>query len=167
MSLDTLADRLGLLDMSHAQHEKPHRPAQHVRPGSSGRPSASAGGHDGPVMATRPRPKQELSFFCCFTIPIEEVSPPPRPQPRPLRPTALPSTPMASRRKSSGQHLIPTPSRPRPGLPSETPLGRGSRQSSAQSTTSQTAQYLSLLPPSASPQTASQLMAQLAKPVSQ
>lgn len=151
-SLDTLADRLGLIDTSRKQSEKPSKHS---------RPAPATGGNNRPQMMTRPKPKKEVSCCFCFTMPLEEAPPPTRPRPRPLQPN---SSPNASRPTNSR----PTSSRPRPSLsaPSNNP-GRNSNHSSAPSTSSQTAQYLSLIPSSASPQTASALLAELAKPISQ
>ncbi|KAK3685359.1 meiotically up-regulated gene 113-domain-containing protein [Podospora appendiculata] len=153
-SLDTLADRLGIIALS----DKPQK----------GRRRSDAGGtQQRPPKTARPKPQKEVQFCFCFTVPIEEVSPQPRPrpQPKPLQPS-MSTPPRASGKKPSSQHLAPSPSpssRPRPTHSSPS-AGRASRRSS---TTSQTAQYMSLIPPTASPQTASLLLAELAKPVSQ
>ncbi|KAK3937724.1 DUF1766-domain-containing protein [Diplogelasinospora grovesii] len=144
-SLDTLADRLGIIAQAQAQSGKPQQSEQGGR-----RHSASHGGKQEqcPPKMTRPKPKKEVQFCCCFRIPLEEVDPPPRPKPRP--------------------HLAPSPSpsRPRPSYSGQSG-GGNSHHSSTHSATSQTAQFMSLIPPSASPQTASQLLAELAKPFSQ
>lgn len=134
-SLDTLNERLGL------EAEKAKRQKQQ-RPSVSGRPK--------PTKVARPKPTKTVELCCCFRVPIEEVSPPPRPKPRPVQGQApmTASAPAAYGRNSG---------RPRPSL---------SGQNSGQSSTSQTAQYLSLIPARTSPQTASQLMAELAKPIS-
>ena len=174
-SLDTLADRLGIV--AQAQGRKSSKQYQ-----QSGRPS---GGHgekqQRPAKMARPKTKKTVEFCCCFRIPIEEVQPPSRPMPRPLQqqPSAsAPVTPIGNngRRVSGQQHLAPpsspSPSGPRQSLPGGTHTssmtGRSSRRhSSAASQTSQTATLFALIPPSASPQTASLLMAELAKPISQ
>ncbi|KAI0118954.1 DUF1766-domain-containing protein [Daldinia grandis] len=106
----------------------------------------------------RPKTKKS-SLCCCFTITEEEEEelPAARPQPRPLQ--SAPAKPMHSRPPPS-QHLAPPSAQSRPS-------GESSRPHSNRSDTSQTAQYLSLIPATASPQTASQLMAELAKPISQ
>ncbi|KAI5919996.1 meiotically up-regulated gene 113-domain-containing protein [Camillea tinctor] len=181
-SLDVLVDKLGI-----AEAEKRRRkPARY---------SEKPGNADVQQQYQQPqRPaRKEWTFCCCFRIaeePAEEQEPPMRPQPKPvqsapaapIRPgssarpgssSARPSTsrpgssarPSTSRPSSSrvpgSQHLTPGSSNgPRPSL-------AASKKSSAQSGTSQTSQYLSLIPASASPQTASQLMAELAKPISQ
>ncbi|KAK3370442.1 meiotically up-regulated gene 113-domain-containing protein [Podospora didyma] len=158
-SLDTLADRLGLIQI---QSEKPSR-----RPHGGGRPSATAGEkhQQRPTKIARPKPKNEATFCFCFRIPVDEISPPSRPRPRPVQPPTVSTPPRASWNRPPGQFLAPSPSpcRPRPSLSGQSP-GRNSRHSS---TASQTAEYMSLIPQSTSPQTASLLLAELAKPVSQ
>lgn len=125
-SLDTLADRLGILEVSQSQNNN-----------GSGRP---------PSKMSRPRPRKELKF-CCFTIPLEEEpEPQPRPRPQPVQKPSKPNTPPTSSR----------PNRPSQSAASSTP-----------SAGSQTSQYLSVIPPTASPQTASLLMKELAKPLSE
>ncbi|KAK3366262.1 meiotically up-regulated gene 113-domain-containing protein [Lasiosphaeria ovina] len=162
-SLDTLADRLGLITPTQTQSEKPPRRQN----GRGSQPSASASGkqQQRPPKMTRPKPKKEVTFCFCFRIPIEEASPPPRPRPHPLQ-TPVSTPPRASWNRPPNQYLAPSqsPSRPWPASPGQSPGGRRSRRSS---TASQTAEYMSLIPQSASPQTASLLLAELAKPVSQ
>lgn len=141
-SLESLIDRLGIVE-AHKQGKRP------------------TNNHYGEKIGTHPprRPKtKQSSLCCCFTI-TEEVEEelPARPQPRPLQ--SAPAKPMYSR-PPPNQHLVPPPAQSRPS-------GDSLRPHSNQSDTSQTAQYLSLIPATASPQTASQLMAELAKPISQ
>ncbi|KAK5660208.1 hypothetical protein OQA88_13682 [Cercophora sp. LCS_1] len=142
-SIDTLADRLGLIAPT-----KSDKPSKHNGAGGSPRKQR-------PTKMARPKPKQQKLHFCCFSIPIEEVSPPPRPKPHPIQPTV--STPQKTSRPPN-QYLSPTgsPSRPRPSN-----AGPSGRRPSV------TGQYMALIPTSASPQTASLLLAELAKPVSQ
>ena len=122
-SLDTLAERLGLMKTNSVQQVRPS--AQYQRP---------------------PRPAQKKSsslWCCCFSIPLdfelEEQAPPPRPQPKPVQHQGRPS------------HLGPN-------------SGVSQRPSSSSNqNVSQTAQFMSLIPHSASPETASLLMKELAK----
>ena len=178
-SIDTLADRLGLVDVSNRPSRK-HRP----RPSNShGGGGGGSGGHSAgiPYHESRPQRKSEGFSLCfCFKIPIEvdEGPPPPvRPKPRPIQSTTSPAAADATR---PGKHLSPSSaasSSSRPyrsslsgGAPPSSPSPGGSgrkRHSSSASTQSQTAEYMSLILPSTSPQTASQLLAELAKPVSQ
>ncbi|AEO56667.1 hypothetical protein MYCTH_2301828 [Thermothelomyces thermophilus ATCC 42464] len=150
-SLDTLAERLGLV---RTQSEKPQK--------GSGRPGGK--GTQRPAQMARPKPRKETTFCCCFRISLEEVQPPPRPSPHPVQPTTSVSTPpRPGGRKESGQYLSPpSPPRPRPNSSGQA-SGRHSRRGSE---ASQTAQFMSLIPHDASPQTASQLLAELAKPIS-
>ncbi|KAK1964880.1 DUF1766-domain-containing protein [Colletotrichum sublineola] len=155
-SIDTLADRLGLVDVGSNPTKKQKRP-------QGGRPN---GGRPEPATAASTRPprkEKEMLHFCfCFTIPLDEVQeepqPAPRPQPRPVQNGG--SAPMP---RPSSQLLSPSNGRPRPSASSNS--RKSSQQPSPQPlSTSQTAQYLSLIPPSTDPQTASSLMAELARP---
>ncbi|KAI1464470.1 DUF1766-domain-containing protein [Daldinia caldariorum] len=140
-SLESLVNRLGIVDSY--KHGK--------------RPTHNPYGEKITHPPTQPRTKQS-SFCCCFTITevVEEEELPPRPQPRPLQ--TAPAKPVSS--KPHSQHLAPPSAQSRPS-------GDSLRPHSNHSGTSQTSQYLSLIPATASPQTASQLMAELAKPISQ
>ncbi|TPX09417.1 uncharacterized protein E0L32_009461 [Thyridium curvatum] len=126
-SIDTLADRLGLLDVS---PEKRRQSRKHSGYGATAtaRP---------PAQMTRPKPKHHVTFCFCFRMPVEEVSPPPRPKPTPVQQPQMAMRPGAAKMPA---HLT---------------------------SHSATSQYLSLIPPGAAPQTASLLLAELAKPVSQ
>lgn len=172
-SLDTLADRLGIVAQEKSKQQR------HGGRSSTGHGGGKAQRH---AKMARPKTKKTVEFCCCFRIPIEEVPPPPRPVARPLQQQPSASAPVTPTyggsgggRKTSGQHYLappsPSPSRPRPSLPgahSSPSAGRNSRRhSSTGSQASQTATFLSLIPPSTSPQTASLLMAELAKPISQ
>ncbi|KAI4864011.1 DUF1766-domain-containing protein [Hypoxylon rubiginosum] len=154
-SLETLIDRLGIVEAQRQGRHTMHntgRPATH---GDSRRNEKIAQhGNTNIPQPSKRKPKQtkKVTFCCCFTI-LEEIEEPPvRPKPRPIQ--SAPAKPTASR-PPLNQHLTPSATRPRP-----------SAESSHRSI-SQTSQYLSLIPASASPQTASQLMAELAKPISQ
>ncbi|KAJ1329008.1 GIY-YIG nuclease family protein [Microdochium nivale] len=167
-SLDTLMDRLGIVEAQQKKHRKRRTQKQdgtsgktHARPSQAGHGAAGDGGDNDHSYNSQEKDTAQRSSFscCCFTLPaMEEEEPPARPRPVPVQsaPAKLPGG-----RRSSGQHLSPP-------LPvSGRPSGASKRKSSAQSATSQTAQYLNLIPPTASPQTASLLMAELAKPISQ
>ncbi|KAI1762734.1 DUF1766-domain-containing protein [Hypoxylon sp. FL1150] len=153
-SLETLIDRLGIVE---AQRQGRH--AKH----NGGRPATHSGGrydekisHNGisnTPQPPKPKPTKKVTVCCCFTM-LEEVEeePPARPRPKPIQ--SAPAKPVSSR-PPSNQRLSASATRPRPSA------------ESSHRTPSQTSQYLSLIPASASPQTASQLMAELAKPISQ
>ncbi|KAK1753275.1 meiotically up-regulated gene 113-domain-containing protein [Echria macrotheca] len=146
-SIDTLADRLGLI-------------APKKQGKSSKQNGAGTKPQQRPTKMARPKPKQELQLCCCFSVPIEEVTPPARPKPHPIQPTVSTPPPKNSGKRPSNQYLTPSPS-PSPSRPGQS---SGRRHSSS---ASQTVQYMTLIPPNASPQTASLLLAELAKPVSQ
>ncbi|KZL85860.1 dna-binding protein [Colletotrichum incanum] len=156
-SIDTLADRLGLVDVGSNPNKKQKRP-QGGRP-SGGRPQ-STGSKPSAAYTRPPKKDKELHFCFCFKIPIDEVQesqPAPRPQPRPVQNGGSAAMP-----RPSSQLLSPSNGRPRPSTSSHS---RKSSQPSPQPlSTSQTAQYLSLIPPTTDPQTASALMAELARP---
>ncbi|RSM09774.1 hypothetical protein CDV31_007514 [Fusarium ambrosium] len=82
-SLDTLADRLGLIELQDKRRRGERT--------DSGR------------KTTKPKPKQSLSCCFCFSVPLEEApSPrPARPQPRPVQRTSIPVPP----KRNSKQHL--------------------------------------------------------------
>ncbi|KAF6826692.1 hypothetical protein CPLU01_09547 [Colletotrichum plurivorum] len=149
-SIDTLADRLGLVDVGSNPAKKQKRPRPPRQSNGAAQPSAAS--------YSKPPKKEtkELRLCCCFTIPLEEVhedeaQPAPRPQPRPVQNNASAAMP-------ANTHLAAVSA-----------SSRHSRKSSAQASPqplsqSQTAQYLSLIPPTTDPQTASALMAELARP---
>ncbi|KAL2195164.1 meiotically up-regulated gene 113-domain-containing protein [Corynascus similis CBS 632.67] len=149
-SLDTLAERLGL---GHTQSEKPQQ--------GSGRPNGS--GQQRPTQMARPKPRKEITFCCCFRISLGEVDPPPRPKPHPVQRPSVSTPPRPTSKLSHSYLASPSPSRPRPGSSAQSP-GRHSRPGSE---ASQAGQFMSVIPHDATPQTVSQLLAELAKPISQ
>ncbi|KAG5961587.1 hypothetical protein E4U58_004188 [Claviceps cyperi] len=148
-SLDTLADRLGILDLQEKKSSK----------GGKGRPAKPAPSSKAPKAKSRPK----LTCCFCFSLPLEEVSEPARPKPRP-QPVVLQNHETASvpaTFSKPSQDARP-PSHPRISTPNA-PLGQGSYQS-GKSTLSQTARFKHLLPDTLDVTTASALMAELAKP---
>lgn len=145
-SIDTLVDRLGLLEVDEAKIKKRYT----NRPGS----------HPSKIHSSGPRPRPIT--FCCFVIGEEEEDlPPSKPHPRPAetRPASAnqrpprvsaPSTPQrpSSRPSPSSSSSYHTPQRP-PG-----------------SSASNAGSLLALIPPNIPVQTASALLAELAKPIS-
>ncbi|KAH6670897.1 meiotically up-regulated gene 113-domain-containing protein [Plectosphaerella plurivora] len=141
-SLDTLADRLGLVDIEEKKHGK--KPTK--RKQQNGRPPQKI-----PVAAAKPPPAtKKLSCCFCFSIPIDEV----QEMPRPARPLPKPV-----------QQVPVTTVRPgrRPVANNSASLSP-SKHSRKSSSMSQTGSYLSLIPADTDPQTASALMAELARP---
>lgn len=159
-SLDTLMDRLGIVEAQQKKKKKTGREGTNSTGGSNGHsdekitqvPSAS-------VEKPPRRKKKQSSFCCCFTISSYEEERPARPKPIPLQSAPAVAAAGGSAALPSSQYLAP----PSAGL---RPSAKTSRRTSVQSNMSQTSQYLQLIPPHASPQTASQLMAELAKPIS-
>ncbi|KAL4753018.1 meiotically up-regulated gene 113-domain-containing protein [Aspergillus terricola var. indicus] len=110
-SIDTLMDRLGVLDINDTS-EKPNK--------------------------VPPKKKQTRHTFCCFTI-IEDEEPPLAAKPRPTHPSPARPHQQVNKTSSSGPKIQPS-SKPNSLLP--------------------------WIPASLSPQTASLLLAELAKPIS-
>ncbi|GKT94729.1 DNA-binding protein [Colletotrichum tofieldiae] len=84
-SIDTLADRLGLVDVG-SNPSKKHKRPQGGRP-SGGRPQPT-GSKPSDAYTRPPKKDKELHFCFCFKVPIDEVQesqPAPRPQPRPVQ----------------------------------------------------------------------------------
>ncbi|KAM0273617.1 hypothetical protein ACHAQH_008211 [Verticillium albo-atrum] len=158
-SIDTLADRLGLVELE--QRKQAKQPQKKPRPGRQDAGARPSHGHGNgyakppsPAMS-RPKPKKELHFCFCFRIPLDEVHdvPPTRPLPKPVQQGYV-STPRPSRYNVARSNA----SRP-PNISTQSP-GKNSTKSSK----SQTGHYLSLIPDHTDPQTASALMAELARP---
>lgn len=142
-SIDSLTGRLGLLQTSDALPEKPSRPQ---------RPSYNNNGGSGKPQ----KPIKEFSF-CCFRLPLyfDEPTPPPRPHATPVQKPSSYSRPS----KLSNSYLAPTSSPGRPQRPSVS-------SSQTPSQVSNTSQYLSFIPHDAPPETATKLIAEMAKPIS-
>ncbi|KAJ5833516.1 hypothetical protein N7474_001827 [Penicillium riverlandense] len=160
-SVDTLLDRLGVLEVS-GQHGQPTAQQRHCH----GRKRADV------VRVKekhRPPPKRT---FCCFEIVDDEDMDRRIPQPV-TRPVQLQQVRPARRPASAPQNLYQQGSRPN-SVPqrmhaSLSPTPQHSRPSSSGtglSPTPQTQSLLSWIPPSLSPQTTSLLLTELAKPIS-
>ncbi|SPN98688.1 uncharacterized protein DNG_01732 [Cephalotrichum gorgonifer] len=144
-SLDTLADRLGIVSLEEKK----------------GRGKKAAGG--------------TLSCCLCFSIPIEEVDAGPRPQPRPLqrpektvstptRPPAVVVTPTKTKPHSSPGGLAGSPGKLSPSPGPRLPSSPRQRVSSSGGHPNQAGGYLDLIPPTTDPLTASLLLAELGRP---
>ncbi|KAF4451139.1 hypothetical protein F53441_5838 [Fusarium austroafricanum] len=142
-SLDTLADRLGLVEL---EQKKKRRET-----GGRKTSGTSTGTSTSPSKPASSKSKQSLSC-CCFSIPLEDIqeSRPSRPQPRPVQRTSI-SVPPSKR--NSKQHLSP----------SQNTSAAKSRRS-RKSTSSQAGQLKDFIPDSLDVETASALMAELARP---
>ncbi|KAJ6779396.1 hypothetical protein PWT90_03951 [Aphanocladium album] len=172
-SLDTLADRLGLVDIGDKHSAgRPSKPGRRPN-GSSAKPSVYAPGSQ--VKPSRPsRPPQkkkkkqtsQLEFCCCISIPIEQVDEKPeKPKPeftnlpyqqepmptyQPQRPPLAP--PQAQYRPPSSKYHQPPVVSPAKSYKSETSI---------------TAQMKHLIPDSLDAATAALLMAELVRPVTE
>ncbi|PVH76945.1 DUF1766-domain-containing protein [Cadophora sp. DSE1049] len=142
-SVDTLIDRLGLLEVEERKQEKRRKPVprpDHEKPRiESSRPERPR---------PRPQPASNLGLFCCIGI-ADDAKRAPRPAShKPGRRSTAPIPPKVVKASSS---LHPTSHRP----------------SIHRDPSSRTGEFLALIPKSASPQTTAQLLAELAKPVSE
>lgn len=159
-SLDTLADRLGLVELQEKRkktgrgYEKASggygKSGSHEKSGQSqGKPPY---GSEKQKVKARPKPKPstQLKFCFCFSIPLDEVpeSQPARPQPRPVQQpqTTIPLPATPDRRRKQYQQVTASPS-------------------SHKSTASQTARLMALIPDSLPTVTASALLAELSRPL--
>lgn len=146
-SIDTLLDRLGVLEINDGAQKPPNR--RHTN-------------HAGLDEKPRPRPKKKKTTFCCFeildeesddnsspSVPVQKPAPPrPAHGSSPVPQYSYQGRPQHGRTPSSGQQK---PSRP---------SGTSTR------TSSQTQSLLSWIPPTLPPQTTSILLTELAKPIS-
>ncbi|KAI6776315.1 hypothetical protein HG530_000260 [Fusarium avenaceum] len=134
-SLDTLADRLGLVDL---QEKKKKNKQEKV---GTGRKTSTS--------YSKPKPKQSLSC-CCFSVPFDDAqdSQPSRPQPRPVQRLSASVPPKQSSKLASSQNAS---------------IGKASRRS-RKSTGSQTAHIKDFIPDTVDAQIASALMSELARP---
>lgn len=147
-SLDTLTDRLGLMDIQDKEKKKKQkRNSQVYGSSNNGYSSNGSGGYSKPA---KKKEKSTLEFCFCFKIPLDEKPPPARPQPQPVQKM---SAPMPSSGRKSKQHLSAS------GISAASPA-----KSSRKSNISQTATLKDLIPNDLDTLTASALLSELAKP---
>ena len=179
-SIDTLVDRLGVLDVQD-EHEsgrrkKPKRASRPVRKETLPQNWQEV---QGPLMAlphegsssTRPSPGKKRhrpgfwESLCCID-PAYESTPPPRVRPQKSSTTTPETTTVPTSVRPPSAQTPATPQRPSASSPPPltTPVSFPNR---ARRTSSHTQTLLALIPPSLSPQTTSALLSELAKPVSQ
>ncbi|KAJ5542460.1 hypothetical protein N7535_004881 [Penicillium sp. DV-2018c] len=150
-SIDTLMDRLGVLELN----DKPssQKPNIHQRLPNQKRPSEK-------------RRRRKTRTFCCFQIVEdsgEDEKPRPIQRPKPSHPTNdVSSSP------SPGQkiHLPASVAKPQRGKVSSAPTPRPNTNTGKKTSSSQTKTLLSWIPPTLDPQTTSNILAELAKPIS-
>ncbi|KAI0396820.1 meiotically up-regulated gene 113-domain-containing protein [Xylariaceae sp. FL0594] len=175
-SLESLIDRLGIVE-AERNHQRP--PKTQKRPSDSRRntnekytqqqqqpdePEVPRPATTNSKRKPKPQPKKHARFCFCFTIPVYEEQRPARPKPRPVQSApARPSTvKVPSGHGGGGQHLAPSSAatQHRPSLAATSKQ----QSSSAQSNTSQTSRYLSLIPETVLPETAANLLRELSRP---
>ncbi|KAJ5143682.1 uncharacterized protein N7515_002469 [Penicillium bovifimosum] len=149
-SIDTLMDRLGVLEINDKPSSKP--PSQKRHPHQRPRPNQKR-----PSEKRRPR---KTRTFCCFYIVEDDGDEKPRPvqRPRPSRPTNVSSSPYPNQKIQ----LPASAGKPQDGRVSSTPTSRPNTKTSP----SQTKTLLSWIPSTLDPQTTSLLLTELAKPIS-
>ncbi|KAM3510450.1 hypothetical protein MY11210_005903 [Beauveria gryllotalpidicola] len=177
-SLDTLAERLGLLDIGdkHAAGPRPSKPGRQLNAGGEA-PVYPAGFQSKPARPSRPpqhkknkkkHKTSQLQLCCCFSIPIEQVDDEPaeKPKPRPANNQPYQQEPMPTyqpQRPSTApypnHHRPPSSKHDQPPLPSPA--------KSTRSEASLTARMKHLIPDSLDAATASLLMAELVRPVAE
>ncbi|KAJ5104855.1 hypothetical protein NUU61_002202 [Penicillium alfredii] len=168
-SIDTLMDRLGVLEI------KDEQPVSHKthRRGSKITSSANCG----EKKKRRPAPKRT---FCCFEV-VDEDDEDFQPPSKPVH-TTLPTRPVpglslspqspyqrAPRPSNAGPpHYVRVPSSPRPRVSSAPTSSRDGRRhhKNSSSCSSHTQSLLSWIPSTLSPQTTSLLLTEMAKPIS-
>lgn len=139
-SIDTLMDRLGVLDINDGTQKPPNR-----------RHTNQAGLGEKP----RPRPKKKKRSICCFEIVDEESDEDSKPSIPVQKPTL--SRPPQNSHQGRPQHgQIPSSGQQKPSRPSA-PTPRKSSQAGSLS---------SWIPSNLDPQTTSILLTELAKPIS-
>jgi len=149
-SIDTLVDRLGLLEVEQKKERRQHRKPLPVQ--DPEKASVRLGHVSQQAQRSRPRPKPQsnLGLFCCIGV-ADESKRAPRPvnhKPSRRTTTTIPAE-QRSKLATAVQQKLP-PQRP----------------SIARDPSSRTGEFLSLIPKSASPQVTALLLAELAKPVS-
>jgi hypothetical protein len=164
-SVDTLIDRLGLLEVeeqSTPSKKKQSRPAKPIQ-----LTPLQSQQEDGRVHVTRPPASRERHFgiFCCFIGEVDDVNAAPKPIRRP--PAKTEKRPAQARHNKSSNTPPRRPQATDRLSPSPSPSRHSpSRPSIARDPSSRTAEFLSLIPKSTAPETTSLLLAELAKPVS-
>lgn len=152
-SLDTLADRLGLVDLQEKE-KKGHRKGRPVQQGQGQGHYNDGGKQTRPSRPTKQK-KPKLQCCFCFSIPLEQVSSEPapaRPQPRPVQ------------RPQTASMPVPAAGGPRKSTNARLSAAASPSKSSRKSTASHTARLKDLIPDTLDAGTASALMAELARP---
>jgi len=167
-SIDTLIDRLGVLDIGVDEcPTKAQRKRQQTRPARKETLPQKWQDMNGPLLAVpsrssqirrKPHPKggSNLGLFCCVRSVDNDPLPPPRQQKDPEK---------VERSRDGISKMPSTPAQSRLSRSSGLPPGNG-RPFVGRDRPSQTEDFLSLIPRTLSPQATALLLAELAKPVS-
>lgn len=189
-SVDTMAERLGLLDLDEQQSSKKQRKRQWEKAGPARKERLPRQWQDieGPLLSvpsrkptagsrlesasTKPRKKSSsFALFCCVAVQEKERMPPPRPQKLAEKPSSRPAARASMPPKAQTSHAphldeeeastyIPKPT-------DYYPAGHACQRPKPHSERlSHTQTLLANIPPSLSPATTSALLAELAKPIS-
>ncbi|KAL2856244.1 meiotically up-regulated gene 113-domain-containing protein [Aspergillus pseudodeflectus] len=139
-SIDTLMDRLGVLEINDTQYARPPQ---------------------------KPKPKKQIKrSFCCFDI-IEDDEPLPSKPSRPSAGTSSSGKPTKPQQMQQVSSLAPARSVAKPKANAKPKLKPKPQNQAPSSTSSaQTNSLLAWIPASLSPQTTSLLLTELAKPIS-
>lgn len=187
-SIDTLVDRLGVLDVEGDESPtkaKTKRP--HTRPARKETLPQKWQDVDGPLLAvnsgmvrTESKRKSNLGLFCCVRSVYSDPLPPPRRREDPEKPkhTQIGSSripPSLQNTANSTSYVVHMPAHKTTAsgspLPSRASHPNGvpsasSRPSVGRHRPSQTEYFLSLIPKTLTPQSTALLLAELAKPIS-
>jgi hypothetical protein len=165
-SVDTLIDRLGLLEVSGQDgHKKGKKQPGVSQTKQKDHPPRS----NGQTRWPRPKPKQKsnLALFCCISV-ADDYKRAPRParsQDQSRTSVPVPKSKPEMRDAQSNHTRAEIPSNHISSSSSNLSLTQ-SRPPLSRDPSSRTAEFLSLIPKTATPQTASLLLSELAKPVS-
>ncbi|KAL8945912.1 MAG: hypothetical protein Q9222_007615, partial [Ikaeria aurantiellina] len=171
-SIDTLVERLGILDIEEGRTKRRTKPKPAKKQGLPQKWQDVPG----PLLAVstsekvgdrrRPRQRQRhsfLSFLCCGSLDDYETSPAkPRPAVKQSRPQAM-TAPASTQQPLKSDRRRPSSTRP---ALAEKSTNSHTRPPLPRDPTSQTESLLALIPKTLSPQTTSLLLSELAKPVS-
>ncbi|KAH8761882.1 meiotically up-regulated gene 113-domain-containing protein [Hyaloscypha finlandica] len=149
-SIDTLVDRLGLLEVEQKKERRQHRKPVPVKDPEKHSQRVDHVTQRPQRPGPRSKPQSDLGLFCCIGVADESKR-----APRPVN------------HKPSRRMTATIPTQQRSKLPTAVQQKLSSqRPSIARDPSSRTGEFLSLIPTSASPQVTASLLAELAKPVS-
>jgi hypothetical protein len=179
-SVDTLVARLGLMDIQEGDERQKKRRetifADSRQPENASQPPRDQFNRGTRDSGWKKAPRSNLSLFCCIGVAEDGLL-----APRPIRTREKHSNSAPKEKHSIGQSMQEIkPHQPRPRIPSTQPLLSSQQRLTApdprqltqtrpplsHSPSSPTAEFLSLIPSTATPQTTSLLLAELAKPLS-